>query len=116
MDDVPDQAGLSVIADEASSGSKARTAAIGRACPRWTKAAWAHSRGAPVKRYGPPAVLTAGLFGLACLGWSNIQRPAPTLPRVEINLPAQKTTEESRARRAEAEAMRAAQKIGRAHV
>jgi hypothetical protein len=111
MDDVPDQAGPSVIADEASSGSKAGTAAIGLGCLSWTKAAAAHSRGAPLKRYGPPAALTAGLFGLACLGWSNIQRPAPPLPRVEINLPAQKTTEESHARRAEAEAMRAAQSL-----
>src|ERR1700722_16739548 len=73
MDDVPDQAGPSVIA-EASLGSKAGTAAIGLACLRWTKAAAAHSRGAPLKRYGPPAALTAGLFGLACLGWSNIQQ------------------------------------------
>ena len=111
MDDVPDQAVPSVIADEASSGSKAGTAAIGLGCLSWTKAAAAHSRGAPLKRYGPPAALAAGLFGLACLGWSNIQRPAPTLPRVEINLPAQKTTEESHARRAEAEAMRAAQSL-----
>ena len=109
MDDVPDQAGPSVIADEASSGSKARTAAIGRACLNWIEAAAAHSKGAPVKRYGPPAVLTAGLFGLACLGWSSIQRPAPTLPRAEINLPAQKTAEESHAQRAEVEAMHAAQ-------
>ena len=111
MDDFPDQAVPSVIADEDSSGSKARTAAIGLACLNWTKAAAARSRGAPVKRYGPPAALTACLFGLACLGWSNIQRPAPTLPSVEINLPAQKTTEESHARRAEAEAMRAAQSL-----
>ena len=111
MDDVPDQAGPSVIADEASSGSKAGTAAIGLACLSWTKAAAAHSRGAPLKRYGPPAVLTAGLFGLACLGWSNIQRPAPTRPRAEINLPAQKTAEESHAQRAEVEAMHAAQSL-----
>jgi hypothetical protein len=109
MDDVPDQAGPSVIADEASSGSKEGTAAIGLACLRWTKAASAHSRGAPLKRYGPPAVLTVGLFGLACLGWSNIQHPAPTLPRAEINLPAQKTAEESHAQGAEVEAMHAAQ-------
>ena len=69
MDDVPDQVGPSVIEeDEASSGSKAGTAAIGLACLTWTKAAAAHSRGAPLKRYGPPAALTAGLFGLACLG------------------------------------------------
>ena len=108
MDDVPDQAGPSVIADEASSGSKAGTAAIGLACLRWTKAAAAHSRGAPLKRYGPPAALTAGLFGVACLGWSNIQHPAPTLPRAEINLPAQKTAEEPHAQRAEVEAMHAA--------
>jgi hypothetical protein len=71
MDDVPDQAVHSVIADEASSGSKARTAAIGRACLNWIEAAAAHSKGAPVKRYGPPAVLTAGLFGLACLASSR---------------------------------------------
>ena len=106
MDDGPDQAGPSVIADEALSGSKAGVAAIGLACLRWTKAAAAHSRGATLKRYGPPAALTAGLFGLACLGWSDIQRPAPTLPRAEINLPAQKT-----AQRAEVEAMHAAQSL-----
>ena len=111
MDDVPDQAVPSVIADEASSGSKAGTAAIGLACLRWTKAAVAHSRGAPLKRYGPPAALTAGLFGLACLGWSNIQHPAPTLPRAEINLPAQKTAEEFHAQRAEVEAKHAAQSL-----
>jgi hypothetical protein len=108
MDDVPDQAGPSVIADEASSGSKAGTAAIGLACLRWTKAAAARSSGAPLKRYGPPAALTAGLFGLACLGWSNIQRPPP---RAEINLPAQKTAEESHAQRAEIEATQAAQSL-----
>jgi hypothetical protein len=111
MDDVPDQGGPSVIADEASSGSKVGTAAIGLACLSWTKAAAAHSRGAPVKRYGPPAVLTAGLFGLACLGWSNIQHPAPTLPRAEINVPAQKTVEESHAQRAEVEAVHATQSL-----
>jgi hypothetical protein len=111
MDDVPDQAVHAVIADEASSGSKARTAAIGLACLNWIEAAAARSRGAPLKRYGPSGALTACLFGLACLGWSSIQRPAPTLPRVEINLPAKKTTEESHARRAEAEAMRAAQSL-----
>jgi hypothetical protein len=111
MDDVPDQAVHSVIADEASSGSKARTAAIGLACLNWIEAAAARSRGAPLKRYGPSGALTAGLFGLACLGWSSIQRPGPTLPRVEINLSAQKTTEESHARRAEAEAMHAVQSL-----
>jgi hypothetical protein len=111
MDDVPNQAVPSVIADEASSRSKARTAAIGLACLSWTKAAAAHSRRAPLKRYGPPAALTAGLFGLAYLGWSNIERPAPPLPRAEINLPTQKTTEESHARRAEAESMHAARSL-----
>ena len=109
MDDVTDQAGASVIADEASSGSKAGTVAICLACLSWTKAAPAHSRGAPLKRYGPPAALMAGLFGLAGLEWSNIQRPAPTLPRAEIKLPAQKTAEVSHAQRAEVEAMHAAQ-------
>src|SRR5208282_2680405 len=108
MDDVPDQAVPSVMAEEATSGSKPRTAAIGRACLNWITAAAARSRGAPLKRYGPPAALTACVVGLACLGWSNIQRPAPTLPRAEINLPAQKTAEESDAQRAEVEAMRAA--------
>ena len=116
MDDVPDQTVPSVIADEASSGSKARTAAIGLACLNWIKAAAVPSRGAPLKRYGPLAALTAGLFGLSCLGWSNIQRPAPTLPRAEINLPAQKTAEESRAQRAKVEAMRAAQSLKTAEV
>ena len=111
MDDVPDQAVPSVIADEASSGSKARTASIGLACLSWPKAAAAHSRGASLKRYGPPAALTAGLFCLACLGWSNIQRPALTLPSAEINLPAQKTAEESHAQRAEVEAMHPAQSL-----
>jgi hypothetical protein len=111
MDDVPDQAVPSVMADEASSGSKARTAAIGRACLNWIKAALARSKGAPLKRYGPPAALTACLVGLACLGWSSVQRPAPTLPRAEISLPAQKTAEESHAQRAEGEAMRAAQSL-----
>jgi len=110
MDDVLDQAGPSVIADEALSGSKAGTAAIGRACHRWTKAAAARSSGAPLKRYGPPAALMAGMFGLAWLGWSNIQ-PPPTPSRAEINLPAQKTAEESHAQRAEVEAMHAAQSL-----
>ena len=111
MDDVPDQAGPSVIADEALSGSKAATAAIGLACLNRTETAAAHRGGALLKRYGPPAALTAGLFGLASLGWSNIQRHAPTLPRAEINLPAQKTAEESHAQRAEVEAIHAAQSL-----
>jgi hypothetical protein len=89
--------------------SKARTAAIGLACLNWIKAAPARGGGAPVKRYVPPAALTACLLGLAWLGWPNVQRPAPTLPSAEINLPAQKRAEESHAQRAEVEAMRAAQ-------
>src|ERR1700722_15259242 len=111
MDNVPNQAVPSVIADQASSGSKARTAAIGLACLNWIKAALVRSRGAPLKRYGPPAALTAGLFGLAWLGWPNVQRPAPTLPSAEINPPAQKPAEESHAQRAEVKAMRAAQSL-----
>src|ERR1700688_408787 len=111
MDDVPDQVGPSVIADEASSGSKAGTAAIGLACLRWTKAAAAHSRGAPLKRCGPPAALTTGLSRLACLVWSNIQHPASTLPRAEITLPAQKTAEDPPAHGAEVEAEYATQSL-----
>ena len=111
MDDVPDQAVPSVVADEASSGSKAGTAAIGLACLRWAKAAAAHSKEGRLKLYGPRAALTAGLFGLACLGWSHIQSPAATPPRAEINLPAQKTAEESHAQRAEVEAMHGAQSL-----
>jgi hypothetical protein len=69
----------------------------------WIQAAAARGRGALVKNYSRPAALTACLFGLAWLGWSYIQRPAPTVRTAEINLPAQKTTEESQAQRAEAE-------------
>jgi hypothetical protein len=112
MDDVPDEAVPSAVADEHAVGSKARIAAIrGLACLNWIKATAARSRRPPVKRYGPPAALTACVFGLACLGWSNIQRPAPTLPSAEISPPAQKTAEESHSQRAEAEAMRAAQSL-----
>ena len=83
------------------------------------EASAARSRGAPVNRYGPLAALTACLVGLACLGLlnirrlglPNIQRPAQTLPSAEINSPAQKTTKESHAQRAEAEAIRAAQSL-----
>ena len=84
MDDVPDQAGPSVIADEASSGSKAGTAAIGLAGLRWTKAAAAHSRGALLKRYGPPAALTAGLCGLAA--WMAGSTPAVTIAAQRASL------------------------------
>ena len=83
------------------------------------EASAARSRGAPVKRYGPLAALTACLVGLACLGLlnirrlglPNIQRPAQTLPSAEINSPAQKTTKESHAQRVEPEAIRAAQSL-----
>ena len=70
----------------------------------WINAAAARGRGALVKHYGPPAAVTACLFGLAWLGWSNIQRPAQTMRSAEINLPAQETTEESHAQRTEVEA------------
>ena len=87
--------------------------------PILDNAAAARSRGAPVKRYGPLAALTACLVGLACLGLlnirrlglPNIQRPAQTLPSAEINSPAQKTTKESHAQRVEPEAIRAAQSL-----
>jgi hypothetical protein len=82
----------------------------------WIQPAAARDRGALVKSYGRPAALTACLFGLAWLGWSNIQRPAPTVRSAEINLPAQKTTEESQAQRAEVEAIRAAQSLNTAEV
>ena len=108
MDDVPDQTCPSVIAD---AGSKAGTAAIGLACLRWTKEAVAHSRGAPVKRYVPPAALTAGLFGLACLGWSNIQtsRADPAVGRDQSS--GAENSRKSHAQRAEVEAIHAAQSL-----
>jgi hypothetical protein len=77
----------------------------------WINAAAACARGALAKHYGPPAALAACMFGLAWLEWSNIQRPAPTMRSAEINLPAQKTTEESDAQKAEVEARRAAQSL-----
>ena len=111
MDDFLGKAVPSPILDNEASGSKAGTATIGLACLNWIKAAAARSRGAPVKRYGPLAALTACLFGLACLGLPNIQRPGQTLPSAEINSPAQKTTKESHAQRVEAQAIRAAQSL-----
>jgi uncharacterized membrane protein len=111
MDDFLGQAVPSPILDNEASGSKAGTATIGLACLNWIKAAAARSRGAPVKRYGPLAALTACLFGLACLGLPSIQRPGQTLSSAEINSPAQKTTKESHAQRVEAEAIRAAQSL-----
>ena len=77
----------------------------------WVKTAASGSRGVLVQRYGPPAALTACLFGLAWLGWSNIQGRPPTLPSAEINLPAQKTAEELPAQTADLEPMRAAQSL-----
>ncbi len=112
MDDFPDEAVPSAIADEDGSESKAQTAAmLGPTYLNWIKAAAAGSRGVLVQRYGPPAALTACLFGLAWLGWSNIQDRTPTLPSAEMNLPAQKPAEESPAQTAELEAMRAAQSL-----
>jgi hypothetical protein len=109
MDDFPDEAVPSAITDEDGSESKARTAAmLGLTYLNWVKTAAAGSRGVLVQRYGPPAALTACLFGFAWLGWSNIQGRAPTLPSAEINLPAQKTADESPAQTTELEAMRAA--------
>ena len=112
MDDFPDEAVPSAVTDEDGSESKARTAAmLGLTYLNWVKTAAAGSRGVLVQRYGPPAALTACLFGLAWLGWSNIQGRAPTLPSAEINLPAQKTAEESPAQTADLEPMRAAQSL-----
>ena len=67
--------------------------------------------GVLVQRYGRPAALTACLFGLAWMGWSNIQGPTPTLPSAEINLSAQKPAKESRAQTAELEPMRTGQSL-----
>ena len=111
MDDVPDQAVPSVMADEASSGSKARTAAIGRACLNWIKAAAARSRRAPLKRYGPPAALTACLVGLACLGGPifNVPRRPGRGPRSIFRR--RKQPRNPTPKRAEVEAMHAAQSL-----
>jgi hypothetical protein len=111
MDDFPDQTVPLAIADEDVSASKARTATVGLARRNRIKAAAARSRGVLVQGYGPPAALTACLFCFAWLGWSNLQRPALTLPSAETNLPAQKTAKESHAQGAEVEAMRAAQSL-----
>ncbi len=109
MDDFPDEAVPSAIADEDGLESKAQTnAMLGLTYLNWIKAAAAGSRGVLVQRYGPPAALMACLFGLAWLGWSNIQGRTPNLPSAEINLSAQKTAEELPAQTAELEAMRAA--------
>jgi hypothetical protein len=109
MDDFPDEAVPSAIADEDGLESKAQTnAMLGLTYLNWIKAAAAGSRGVLVQRYGPPAALTACLFGLAWLGWSNTQGRTPNLPSAEINLSAQKTAEELPAQTAELEAMRAA--------
>jgi hypothetical protein len=112
MDDFLGKAIPSAIADETRQGRKhGQPQSSPSRIFNWIKAAAARERGALLKRYGPPAGLTACLFGLAWLGWSNIQRPVPTMRSAEINLPAQKPTEESHAQRAEAEAIRAAQSL-----
>jgi hypothetical protein len=112
MDDFLGKAVPSAIADETRPGRKhGQPQSSPSRMFNCIKSAAARDRGAPVKRYGPPAALTACLFGLAWLGWSNVQRPAPSTRSAEINLSAQKTTEESRAQRAEVEAIRAAQRL-----
>ena len=112
MDDFLGKAIPSAIADETRQGRKhGQPQSSPSRIFNWIKAAAARERGALLKRYGPPAGLTACLFGLAWLGWSNIQRPVPTMRSAEINLPAQKPTEESHPQRAEAEAIRAAQSL-----
>jgi hypothetical protein len=110
MDDFLGKAVPSTMADEDTSESKARTAAIGLACLNEITSAAARRRGPVVKRYGPPAALTACLFGLAWLGWSHTQGRAATPPSAETNLPAKKTAEESHSERAEV-ALRAAQSM-----
>jgi hypothetical protein len=116
MDDFLGKAVPSAMADEDTSGSKPRTAAIGLACLNGIRSAAARRRGPVVKRYGPPAAMTACLFGLAWLGWPHTQGRAPTPPSAETNLPAQKTAEESHPQRAEVEALRATQSLNREEV
>ena len=112
MDDFLGKAVPLAIADETLQGRKHGQPQFSRLrIFNWINATAACGRGALAKHYGPPAALTVCLFGLAWLGWSNIQRPAPTMRSAEINLPAQKTTEESHAQRAEVEAKRAAQSL-----
>jgi hypothetical protein len=111
MDDFLGKAVPSAIADATRQGWKHGQPQSSPSRIFNINAAAARGRGALVKCYGPPAALTACLFGLAWLGWSNIQRPAPTMRSAEINLPAQKTTEESHAQRAEVETKRAAQSL-----
>jgi hypothetical protein len=116
MDDFLGEAVPSPILDKQASGSKARTAAIGLAGLNWIKATVVRSGGAPVKRYGPPAALTACLLGLAWVGWPNVQRSTPTLPSAEINPPEQKPAEESHPQTAEGGAMPAAQSLSAGEV
>jgi hypothetical protein len=111
MDDFLGKAVPSAIADETRQGGKHGQPQSSPSRIFNINAAAARGRGALVKRYGSPAALTACLFGLAWLGWSNIQRPAPTMRGAEINLPAQKKPEEPHAQRAEVETKRAAQSL-----
>jgi hypothetical protein len=107
MDDFLGKAIPSVLADETRQGRKHGQP---QSSPSHTfnciKSAAARVREVLVKRYGPPAALTACLFSLAWLGWSNVQRPAPSMRSAEI-----KRTEESHAQRAEVEAIRGAQSL-----
>ena len=108
MDDVPNQAGPSVIADEASSGSKARTAAmaphvsVGPRQPRRIAGKTAQTLWSSGGRRRPL---------VARPGVVQDPRPAPTLQRAEINLPAQKTAGQSHAQKAEVDVMHAAQSL-----
>ena len=107
MDDFLGKAVPSVLADETRQGRKHGQP---QSSPSHTfnriKSASGRVREVLVKRYGPPTALTACLFSLAWLGWSNVQRPAPSMRSAEI-----KRTEESHAQRAEVEAIRGAQSL-----
>ena len=117
MDDFLGKAIPSAIADETRQGRKhGQPQSSHSHIFNCIKAVAAREREVLVKRYGPPAALTACLFGLAWLGWSVIQRPAPTMRSAEINHPAQRKTEESHPQRAEVEAIRADQSLNREEV
>jgi hypothetical protein len=105
MDDFLGKAVPSVLADETRQGRKHGQSSCSHTF-NCIKSAAARVREVLVKRYGPPAALAACLFSLAWLGWSNVQRPAPSMRSAEI-----KRTEESHAQRAEVEAMRGAQSL-----
>jgi hypothetical protein len=112
MDDFLAKAVPSAIADKARQGRKNESPQSSPArIFDWIKAAPMGGSGVLVKRYGPLAVLTACLCGVAWLGWSHVRRPALTPPSAETNLLAQKTTQESHPQTAGVEAKRAAQNL-----